>query len=127
MLFPCLFPLFEEVEDRNVKDHSGEEDPDGEEGKGDIEYLADYVEPKHLSALHVLGQLLEVGVKTNAGERQHESPVLILIQDLVDGADLVSTENRLDQERGHERGYEESDDELRETLPDLAGVGARTM
>ena len=91
-----MTPLLEEVEDGNVKDHTREQEPDSEERQGDIEDLADNVKPEHLSAVHLLGQLLEIGVETDACESQDESPVLVLVENAVDFLYGRSTKDRLD-------------------------------
>ena len=69
--------------------------------------------------MHLLEEALEVGVEADAGEGQHEGPVLVLVEHAVDG--LYVAAQRLDDEGSHKGGHEETDDELRETVPDLAG------
>ena len=114
------------VKGRDREEIAREEQPHREECQHDVEGLAYDVEPQHLAALHLLYYLLEVRVQSDAGERQHESPVLVLVKHLGDRSDLVGSAKRLDEEGGYHRGEEESEDELREAVPDLTGADFRT-
>ena len=80
--------LFEQVQLRDVEDDTGKEEPYREQGQSDVENLSDNVKPEDFAALHLFGDLLEVGVKSDAGESENERPVLVLVKDTVDGRNL---------------------------------------
>jgi hypothetical protein len=90
--FECLIGSSRQLaQGRDREEFTGEQDPDGEEGEEDVEYLADDVKPENLPALHLLGNLLEVGIQADTGECEDERPVLLLVEYLVDGSYLVGS------------------------------------
>ena len=86
------------IQDWNREDDTREKEPYGKECEDDIEGLADDIEPENLAALHLLGDGLEIGVEADAGEGEHESPVLELVEDFVDGTNVFGSKSGLNDE-----------------------------
>ena len=86
--------LFVQIQHGDVKYNTRKKEPYGEEGEGDIEKLSDDIEPKNFSSLHLLGDFLEIGVKSDARESKDERPVLVLVKNTVDGGHLRTSGKR---------------------------------
>ena len=69
----------------------------------------------------MLNYIFESGVESDAGESKDEAPVFVLIENFVDSTYLVASEDGLDDEGCDKGSNEETDDEFRETGPNLAG------
>jgi hypothetical protein len=116
--------LFHQLNRKNGygEDNAREEQPDSKQGEQYIKGLTDDIKPEDLATMHLLDDGLEVSVKTDAGESQDKGPVLILVEDLVDGTHLVGTKDRTDDEGCHQRSHKEANDKFGETNPNLAGT-----
>ena len=75
------------VKYRNLEERSGKQQPHGEEGKENIEHLAYHIEYERFASLHLMYDILEIRIKSNAGKCEDEAPVLVLSEHFVDALD----------------------------------------